>query len=247
MLGAVTFQWGEASMIRNEWKLIVAFVAGMVLSFLAGLYLLGPLFAGRQEARMPEASPSETKEEQRLTLAESVPNSIFRRDTTSVPDHTTVVVERVNRPVEEQPTFSAPVEEPAPFPQELTPPPPPVRTPRPARPEPGQQPPTPSEGVTTQPPATTETEPITPPLPMPETKRSYRVRTGVFQEEQFANRMVEALTAQGYHPFVEEEVVGGQKRYRIYVGAFDNRESAERLKQELAQKGIHAVVEEKQE
>ncbi len=232
-------------MVRNEWKLVVAFVAGMGLSFLAGLYLLGPLFAGRQEAQAPEAPPLETKEEQQLALAESVPNSIFRHDTTSVPDHTTVVVERVKRPVEEQPTFSAPVEEPAPFPQELTPPPPPVRTPRPEQPEPRQQPPTPSEGVTTQPLETPE--PKTPPPPMPETKRSYWVRTGVFQEEQFANRMVEALTAQGYHPFVEEEVVSGQKRYRIYVGAFDNRESAERLKQELAQKGIHAVVEERQE
>ncbi len=232
-------------MVRNEWKLVVAFVAGMVLSFLAGLYLLGPLFAGWKGARMPEALPPEAKEEQRLTLAESVPNSVFRRDTTSVPDHTTVVVERVNRPVEEPPIFSSPAEELAPFPEELTPPPPPVRTPRPVRPEPRQEPPTPSESATTQPPV--RLEPTTPPPPVAEVKRSYRVRTGVFQEEHFANRMVEAITAQGYHPFVEEEVVSGQKRYRIYVGAFDNRESAERLKQELTQKGFPAAVEERQE
>ncbi len=234
----------------NEWKLIAAFFVGAVLSFLAGMYLLGPLFVTYQAGKTEEASKTfEAETSSAPTLAESIPNGVYRSDVDSVPDHTAIIVERVQRPLGSEP-------EPFAQPQGTTFPPfqPSQPTQQPRR----ETPLTPSEKrgeisepvsppTIIQPPQPPAREPTTPPPPPAETRRTYRVRVGVFSQESNVKNMLETLTSQGYHPYVEEEVSGNQKRYRIYVGAFENRESAERLKQELAEKGIPSVIEEKQE
>ena len=235
----------------NEWKLALAFVIGAVLSFLAGMYVLGPLFVP-QKPQEP-AKVSEVEETTSApSLAESIPNGVYRRDVDSVPDHTAVIIERVPRPYgsEFEPSFSPPMpEQPTPTPQPTIIPTP--QQPRRTQPPPTQREPEVSEPVSPptviQPPQPPVSKPTPPPPPAAETKRSYRVRIGVFSQEQNVKSMLESLTSQGYHPYVEEEFVGGQKRYRVYVGAFDNRESAERLKQEITEKGYPCVVEEKQE
>ncbi len=234
----------------NEWKLAVAFLIGAVLSFLVGMYLLGPLFLAH---RTDEASKvTETPKPETLsapTVAESTMNEVYRRDVDSVPDHTAVIVERVQRPLGSEPeTYIQPPEAVTPPPQPRQPIPQP-RSER-ASPPPEKQgeisePISPPTAI--QPPQPPVFKPTTPPPPAQEAKRSYRVRVGVFTQEENVKGMLETLTAQGYHPYVEEEVSGNQKRYRIYVGAFENRDSAERLKQELTEKGIPSVVEEKRE
>ncbi len=244
-------------MVRSDWKLAVMFLIGMVVSFLVGMYLLGPLFSERKMASEEETKiepPSKTVESP--FIAERVPNGIVRQDMDTVPSSTTVVVERVPRPVTEPPPAEVPEShvpemsvpkvggEPAASPQPMKATPPP-RT-APVRPSPPTVEPEPS------PTTTPELQPPVPPTPPPppaaeEAKRRYRVRIGVFREEERVARLMETLTAQGYHPFVEEEMVEGQKRYRVYVGALDNRESAERLKQELIGKGFPAMVEERRD
>jgi cell division septation protein DedD len=238
------------AMKGNEWKLALAFVIGAVLSFLAGMYVLGPLFVPQKSEEPTKVSEAEATSPA-PSLAESVPNGVYRRDVDSVPDHTAVIVERVPRPhgSELEPPFSPPIpEQPTPTPEPTTPPP---HQPRRTQPSPTQREPEVSEPISPptviQPPQPPVSKPTPPPPPAAETKRSYRVRVGVFAQEQYLKNMLESLTSQGYHPYVEEEFVGGQKRYRVYVGAFDNRESAERLKQELIDKGYPCVVEEKQE
>ena len=235
----------------NEWKLVaLAFVIGAVLSFLAGMYVLGPLFVPQKPQEPAKVSGVEEATSV-PSLAESIPNSVYRRDVDSVPDHTAVIVERVPRPYgsESESSFSPPIsEQPTPTPEPTTPLP---QQPRRTQPSPTQREPEVSEPISPptviQPPQPPVSKPAPPPPPAAETKRSYRVRIGVFSQEQNVKSMLESLTSQGYHPYVEEEFVGGRKRYRVYVGAFDNRESAERLKQELIDKGYPCVVEEKQE
>lgn len=228
--------------MRNEWKVALAFLVSAVLSFTVGLYVLGPLFVARQNQKVAEV----TETAETPTLAENVPNGVFRRDIDSVPDHATVIVERVPRPMTSEPSWTPETVTPPPSPTPSTPPTPPVReTPPPpasSSPPPSLTPSTPTPPSTRQP-----SSPSVPPPPAAETKRNYLVRVGVFEREEGVNRMMETLTAQGYHPFVEEEKVGGKKRYRVYAGAFSDRESAERLKQELTDKGIPAIVEEEQE
>ncbi len=234
----------------EEWKLALAFAIGVVLSFLVGMYVLGPLFVPKKPSE--SAKVSEGEETASVpSLAESIPNGVYRRDVDSVPDHTAVIVERVPRPYgsEPEPSFSPPIyEQPAPTPEPTTPLP---QQPRRTQPSPTQREPEVSEPISPpiviQPPQPPVSKPMPPPPPVAEARRSYRVRIGVFSQEQNVKNLLESLTAQGYHPYVEEEFVGGQKRYRVYVGAFDNRESAERLKQELIDKGYPCVVEEKQE
>lgn len=232
----------------NEWKLIAAFVVGAVLSFLAGMYLLGPLFVAHRVNGEGVSKTSEVETASAPTVAESIPNGIYRRDVDSVPDHTAVIVERVQRPLRSEPeTYTQPPESLVPSPQPQT-----QQQPRgekrPTSPEQRREVSEPiSPPTVVQPPLPPVPETMTPPPPSAWTKRSYRVRVGIFTQESNVKGMLETLTAQGYHPYVEEEVSGNQKRYRIYVGAFENRESAERLKQELSEKGIPSVVEEKQE
>ena len=234
----------------NEWKLALAFVIGAVLSFLAGMYVLGPLFVPHKSEESAKVSGTGATYSV-PSLAESIPNSVYRRDVDSVPDHTAVIIERVPRPYESEfkHPFSPPMpEQPTPTPQPIIPTP---QQPRRTQPLPTQREPEVSEPVSPpsviQPPQPPVSEPTPPPPPAAETKRGYRVRIGVFSQEQNVKNLLESLTSQGYHPYVEEEFVGGQKRYRVYVGAFDNRESAERLKQEITEKGYPCVVEEKQE
>ena len=234
----------------NEWKLALAFVIGAVLSFLAGMYVLGPLFIPHKSDESAKVSETEGRSSV-PSLAGSIPNSVYRRDVDSVPDHTAVIVERVPRPYGSEPesSFSPPIsEQPTPTPEPTTPP---LQQQRRTQPPPTQREPEVSEPISPpsviQPPQPPVSKPTPPPPPAAETKRGYRVRIGVFSQEQNVKNLLESLTAQGYHPYVEEEFVGGQKRYRVYVGAFDNRESAERLKQELIDKGYPCVVEEKQE
>jgi len=238
------------AMKGNEWKLALAFVVGAVLSFLAGMYVLGPLFVP-QKPQEPEKVSGAEETTSVPSLAESIPNGVYRRDVDSVPDHTAVIVERVPRPYgsEFEPSLSPPIyEQPAPVPETTTPQP---QQPRRTETSPTQREPEVSEPISPpsviQPPQPPVSKPTPPPPPVAEAKRSYRVRIGVFSDERNVKNLLESLTAQGYHPYVEEEFVGGQKRYRVYVGAFDNRESAERLKQELIEKGYPCVVEEKQE
>ncbi len=233
----------------NEWKLIVAFVVGAVLSFFVGMYLLGPLFVTYQAGKTEEASKTfEAETSAAPTLTENIPNVVYRSDVDSVSDHTAIIIERIQRPLGSEP-------EPFAQPQGATFPP---FQPRHPIQQPKREPPsTPfekrgeiSEPVSpptiTQPPQPPVREPTTP--PPAETRRTYRVRVGIFSQESNVKNMLETLTSQGYHPYVEEEEVSGnQKRYRIYVGALENRESAERLKQELAEKGIPSIIEEKQE
>ncbi len=245
-------------MTRSDWKLAVMFLIGMVVSFLVGMYLLGPLFSERQmasEEGVGVEPPSKTEEPP--LIAERVPNGIARQDMDTVPSSTTVVVERVPRPITEPPPVESPelqvpeVAVPRVGRESVAPPQPMKVPPRsaPVRPSPSTVEPEPSPMTTPelQPPA--PPVPTTPPPPpaAEETKRRYRVRIGVFREEERVARLMETLTAQGYHPFVEEEMVEGQKRYRVYVGALDSRESAERLKQELIGKGFPAMVEERRE
>ncbi|MGQ9463801.1 MAG: SPOR domain-containing protein [Candidatus Fervidibacter sp.] len=240
----------------NSWKLAVAFVIGAVLSFLAGMYVLGPLFVPHQseEVGTEVQMPSHTSVS---SLAESVPNRVYRRDVDSVPDHTAVIVERVQRPVESPPETSLMPEvgsfqpyQPQQVEQAKPPRTPfqlqPSRTPERREPEISEPIPPPTEVQPPQPPISSESKQLPPP-PTSETKRAYRVRVGVFSQEENAKRWLETLTSLGYYPYTEEEVVGGQKRFRVYVGAFDNRESAERLRQELKAKGVPGMVEENQE
>lgn len=244
------FSWAEGKEMRgNEWKLVAAFVVGAVLSFLAGMYLLGPLFVAHRTDETGKISETfETKTATAPTIAEGIPNGVYRRDVDSVPDHTAVIIERIQRPLESEPESFAQ------SPEMLSPPPQPPSIQQPRR----EKRPSPSErqggisepvspSIVIQPPQPPVSGPTTPPPPSAEAKRSYRVRVGIFTQESNVKGMLETLTAQGYHPYVEEEVSGNQKRYRIYAGAFENRESAERLKQELAEKGIPSVIEEKQE
>lgn len=233
----------------NEWKLVVAFIVGAVLSFAVGMYVLGPLFVARQADRTEVTSETSETETAPPTLAESIPNGVYRRDVDSVPDHTAVILERVQRPWGSEP-------EPFTSPPSPTPSPPQPRQPSEQPRSEKPQPPSEEQGEVSepispptfvQPPQPPVRQPQIPSPPPAEGKRSYRVRVGVFSQEGNVKSMLETLTAQGYHPYVEEEVVGNQKRYRIYVGAFENRESAERLKQELTEKGIPSVVEEKRE
>lgn len=240
----------------NGWKLVAAFVIGAVLSFLVGMYVLGPLFVPRQsgEVETEVQMPSHTFSS---PLAEGVPNGIYRRDVDSVPDHTAVIVERIQRPVERSPETSL-VPEVGTFqtyqlqqPEQAEPPRTPLQRQSPRTPEqrgPDISEPTspPTEVQPPQPPVSSESKQLPPP-PTSETKRAYRVRVGVFSQEENVKRWLETLTSLGYYPYTEEEVVGGQKRFRVYVGAFDNRESAERLRQELKAKGVPGMVEEKQE
>jgi len=245
------FQRAEGKAMKgNEWKLALAFVGGAVLSFLAGMYVLGPLFVPQKPQEPAKVSETEVTSPV-PSLAESVPNGVYRRDVDSVPDHTAVIVERVPCPYESEsePSFSPPIsEQPIPTPEPTVPTP---QQPKRIQPPPTQREPEVSEPISPpsviQPPQPPVSKPTPPPPPAAETKRGYRVRIGVFSQEQNVKNMVESLTSQGYHPYVEEEFVGGQKRYRVYVGAFDNRESAKRLKQELADKGYPCVVEEEQE
>ncbi len=248
-VGDGNFSWAEGKEMRgNEWKLVVAFVVGAVLSFLAGMYLLGPLFVAHRADKAEGISETlETETASAPTLAESIPNGVYRRDVDSVPDHTAVIVERVQRPMGSEPEpFVQPPEMFVPSPQPST-----QQPRREKRPTPTERQGEVSEPISpptlVQPPQPPVPEPTTPPPPPAESKRSYRVRVGVFAQEGNVKSMLETLTAQGYHPYVEEEFSGNQKRYRIYVGAFENRESAERLKQELSEKGIPGVVEEKRE
>lgn len=241
----------------NGWKLAVAFVIGAVLSFLVGMYVLGPLFVPHWsgEVGTEVQIPSHTSAS---SLAESVPNGVYRRDVNSVPDHTAVIVERVQRPVESLPETSLMPEvgsfqpyQPQQKVEQAEPPRTPLQRESPKTPEqrePDISEPTspPTEVQPPQPPVSSESKQLPPP-PTSETKRAYRVRVGVFSQEENVKRWLETLTSLGYYPYTEEEVSGGQKRFRVYVGAFDNRESAERLRQELKAKGVPGMVEEKQE
>lgn len=208
----------------SETKLVAAFVIGAVVSFLIGLYVLGPLFSHRPpkplEVRQPDHPSSNL-------LASADQNAILRRDVDGVPEHTTVVIEPLTRPAETMPTPSPRPSEPSlsePSQPEVSPP----AAPEGVAPQPTPSPPTPSD------------------LPPPTSgERRYRVRTGVFSNPENADRLMAALAEQGYHPFkVEEKTPSGETRYRVYAGATDDRDSAERLKQELADKGFAAVVEE---
>ncbi len=234
----------------NEWKVALAFVGGAVLSFLAGMYVLGPLFVPNKTEESVKVSEAQVTSPF-PSLAESIPNGVYRRDVDSVPDHTAVIVERVPRPYGSE--FGTSLSPTTPEQPNLTPEPtvPTPQQPRQTQPSPTQREPEVSEPISPpiviQPPQPPVSKPTPPPPPVAEAKRSYRVRIGVFSQEQNVKNLLESLTSQGYHPYVEEEFVGGQKRYRVYVGAFDNRESAERLKQELIDKGYPCVVEEKQE
>lgn len=232
----------------NEWKLALAFIVGAVLSFLAGMYVLGPLFVPQkpdESAQVSEAEGTSTIP----SLTESIPNGIYRSDVDSVPDHTAVIVERVPRPYEGETEQT--------FPQPSTQFEVPERS-TPQQPSIQAQPPTsstPEEPEVSEPisPPKDRIQPPPPPVskstppPAAKAKRNYRVRVGVFTQEQNVKSMVESLSALGYSPYVEEEVVGDQRRYRVYVGAFENKESAERLKAELSEKGYPTQIEEKQE
>lgn len=232
----------------NEWKLVLAFVIGAVLSFLIGMYVLGPIFVSYREGEKVKTDEGGLETGSVPTLAESIPNDVYRRDVDSVPDVTAIIVEPVPRPLESEPrpeqSFVTEQEKPDPFIQQQP-------MPQPRQTSPSER----SEPIFSEPisPPTTVIQPpqppekLLPPPPVAEEKRNYRVRLGIFSREENVKRMVEALSNQGYQPYTEEETVGGQKRYRIYVGAFDNRESAEKLKQELAEKGFPGIVEEKQE
>lgn len=233
----------------NEWKLVAAFIVGAVLSFLAGMYLLGPLFIAHKADNLEKVPETFETEIATAPATENIPNGVYRRDVDSVPDHTAVIVERVQRPSGSEPEpFVQPPEMVVPPTQPQTLPQQPRRERRPTFAErQGEISEPVSPPTVSQPPQPPVPEPTTPPPPPSGVKRSYRVRVGIFTQESNVKGMIETLTTQGYHPYVEEEVIGNQKRYRIYVGAFENRESAERLKQELSEKGIPSVVEEKQE
>ncbi|MCS7264595.1 MAG: SPOR domain-containing protein [Armatimonadetes bacterium] len=233
-------------MTRNEWKLVLAFIVGAVLSFLVGMYVLGPLFVAHRSNETKGDGKGTLETGSLSTLADSTPNGVYRRDVDSVPDATAVIVEPIPRPSESE-TRIEQYSEPIPEPSTITPRQPsyqPRQNFSPESPEPVPVEPTPPPTIV-QPPQPPEH--LLPPPPASETKRNYRVRLGIFSREENVKRMMEALSNQGYQPYTEEEFVGGQKRYRIYVGAFDNRESAEKLKQELAEKGFPGIVEEKQE
>jgi cell division protein FtsN len=219
----------------SEMKLAVAFVIGAVVSFLIGLYVLGPLFTHRppkpSEVQQPDHPSSNL-------LASADQNAILRRDVDGVPEHTTVVIEPLTRPAETLPT-------PSPSPR-LSEPPQPAPSPPSHFPEPSQPEPAPSPEPESAAPQPTPSPPTPMDLPPPTSgERRYRVRTGVFSNPENADRLMAALAEQGYHPFkVEEKTPSGETRYRVYAGATDDRDSAERLKQELADKGFAAVVEE---
>ncbi len=229
----------------NEWKLVLAFVVGAVLSFWVGMYLLGPLFVSHRSSDATKIIDEANETNSATTLAESIPNGVYRRDIDSIPDATTVIVEPIPKPLVNEPKVGQPYR---PFSE-------PSISPTQPKPQPRQtetskeQEPNVSEPIspptTIQPPQPPEK--ILPPPPSVETKRNYRVRLGVFSREENVKKLMEELVNQGYHPYTEEETLGGQKRYRIYVGAFDDRESAEKLKQELSEKGFPGIVEEKQE
>ncbi|MCS7265796.1 MAG: SPOR domain-containing protein [Armatimonadetes bacterium] len=234
----------------SEWKLVLAFVVGAVLSFLIGMYVLGPIFVSHRENEVTKVREGTTETNPVPTIADSVPNTIYRRDVNSIPDATAVIVEAVPRPMsdetEPEPSFEPQQEQPEPqLPRQTRKP---LTQPRRSLPE-GVEP---SVSEPISPPTTTINPPqppekLLPPPPSAEARRNYRVRLGVFTREENVKRMMETLVNQGYQPYTEEEIVGGQKRYRIYVGAFDNQESAEKLKQELAEKGFPGIVDEKQE
>jgi cell division protein FtsN len=224
--------------MRNEngVKLGLAFVAVMIVGFVVGLYVLGPLFSHRPpkplEVRQPDHPSSNL-------LASADQNAILRRDVDSVPEHTTVVIEPLTRPAETVPTPPPDISTPS---QPKPSPSPPARSPAPPQPEPPAPSPEP-ENVAPQP----NPAPPTPSdLPPPTSgERRYRVRTGVFNSAENADRLMAALAEQGYHPFkVEEKTPSGETRYRVYAGATDDRDSAERLKKELTDKGFAAIVEE---
>ncbi len=235
-------------MRRNEWKLVVAFIIGAVLSFLVGMYVLGPLFVTQRGNETVKVGQETIETGSTPTIAESRPNGVYRKDVDSVPDATAVIVEPIPRPfgseLRQGQTFEPTPERSIPNPQPQPTAPQPRQPSIPENREPSFSEPI-SPPITVQPPQPPEK--LLPPPPLEETKRNFRVRLGIFSREENVRRMLEALTSQGYQPYTEEEVVGGQKRYRIYVGAFDNRESAEKLKQELAEKGFPGIVEEKQE
>lgn len=214
----------------NEWKMALAFVVGAVVSFLVGLYVLGPLFAGK---RVPQPAPAD--EAVVGKLADAAPAGIVRRDVDSVPEHTTVVVEPVARPVE---TLPPPPEERGTEP----PAPPPSVGHREEPPSPPSEPHSPSPS-TPSPPPSLPPQPPTPTEPPTAGERRYRVQAGVFEKPENADRLMAELAKQGYHPFKQEETLpSGVTRYRVFVGAFDDRESAERLKKELNDKGFAAAV-----
>lgn len=220
----------------SEMKLVAAFVVGAVVSFLIGLYVLGPLFSSYRSPKPPEARQPDQPSSRLLATADQ--SSILRRDVDTVPEHTTVVIEPLTRPaISPSPSLTHP-------PDELSPylPSPPKPLPEPPQPEPTLTNPTPESPMpqTLSPsPAPSEV------LPPTSGERRYRVRTGVFNNPQNADRLMEALAEQGYHPFkVEERTPSGETRYRVYAGATDDRDSAERLKKELADKGFAAIIEE---
>lgn len=216
----------------NEIKMALAFVIGAVVSFLVGLYVLGPLFSGNKQ---PQTASAPTEKAAQAPSGADM-HTLVRRDVDSVPEHTTVIVEPITRPPEATPpnppdTRSDVVQPPTHQPQvQPTIPSPPSPTAEPT-PAPSPPPPTPERTAPPEPPTTGE--------------RQFRVRAGVFEKPENADQLMALLTQQGYHPFQQEETLpSGAKRYRVYVGAFDDRESAERLKKELADKGFAAFIEE---
>lgn len=233
----------------NGFKTVLAFVAGIVvviLTFLIGKYLLGPLLVPKPSATVTEVTGHQTSP---LGLSASAPDGIVRDDVSHMPDDTTVIVERLNRPQEEPPIQGSPFD---PTGRSLPPEAgipssePSPSTHQSGSPEPPRQEspvPEPSPTVSLQPPLPPE-RPAVPPPPTAGERR-FRVRLGVFDQEENANELIAGLAGQGYHPFkIEETTSMGKKRYRVYIGAFDDRESAERMKKELADKGIVSVVEE---